>query len=67
MPFPWSIIIGFVLLGVGIALILVGVLVEGASELTTYGSPVLGAGLGMLTGKGADVVQTAIKKAGEPE
>lgn len=64
MPFPWSIIIGFVLLAVGIALIVIGVLVEGADELTTYGSPVLGAGLGMLTGKGADAIQARVTDPG---
>jgi len=66
MPFPWSMVIGFVLLAVGVALAVVGALVEGADLLVTIGTPIIGAGVGALTGKGADVVQAKVKKAEPP-
>jgi hypothetical protein len=54
---PLSVIVGLVLLGVGVALLLVGVLAPGAEALTDYGWTVTGAGIGALTGRGADALQ----------
>jgi hypothetical protein len=54
---PLSVIVGLVLLGVGVALLLVGVLAPGAEALVSYGWTVTGAGIGSLTGRGADALQ----------
>lgn len=57
MPFPWSLLVGFVLLAVGVGLAVAGVVVPDGEQLLDVGLPIVGAGLGALTGKGVDAVQ----------
>ena len=57
LPFPWSMIVGFVLLAVGVGVVIAGVLVTEADRLVDIGLPIIGTALGMLSGKGLDTVQ----------
>jgi hypothetical protein len=56
-PVQWSIVVGFVLLGVGVSLLLTGTLVPDAGKLVDFGWTITGTGIGALTSKGIDAVQ----------
>ena len=59
---PWSLVAGLIVLGVGVALLVVGVLVPGAERLIDPGTYALTAAIGVLVGGRADAIQAAVNK-----
>jgi hypothetical protein len=61
MTWPWSLIASLIVLGVGVALLVVGVLAPGAEPLIDPGTYCLTAAIGGLVGRGADAIQAAVR------
>lgn len=62
---PWSIVIGFVLVGVGVGLLVVSLVVEGAAEAKDPAVYLITSGVGSLVGKGVDAATTSASSAPE--
>ncbi len=65
MPFPWSLLVGFVLLASGLALLVTSVVAPDAEPLRDYGGGLILSSVGMLGGQGINAVQRAVVTPGE--